>query len=40
MPSPWGQPSGKNLYDFAGVPPDDDVAVPVLAARPQDAYFR
>jgi serine phosphatase RsbU (regulator of sigma subunit) len=26
--------------DFAGVPPHDDVAVLVLAARPRDAYFR
>ena len=26
--------------DFAAVPPHDDVAVLVLAARPRDAYFR
>ena len=28
------------VHDFAGVPPHDDVAVLVLAARPRDAYFR
>jgi serine phosphatase RsbU (regulator of sigma subunit) len=30
----------RQFDDFAAVPPYDDVAVLVLAARPRDAYFR